>query len=151
LITSDQADCIWNSNTALYLQNHAGGDGQCAAARATVCNTGVTTEMQTPSLDLAGAASATLEFVAAYDDQNPEGGDVAQVLVGSKGGTDWVELLSWNEDHDPSGPGERVTLDLSPYVGSNTIVVSFRYETPAVAGYFEVDQVRVRANGAASE
>jgi len=56
------------------------------------------------------------------------------------GSYDWTNLLSWDEDHDPYGPGEEVNLDLSDVAGSAG-VVEFYYYAPSWDWWAEVDQV----------
>ncbi len=139
-------DCVWESNATTGRTNYAGGDGLCADADADWCGSGTTmwTGLWTPQLvDLSNAVSATLRYVASY---NYLGGDeYAAVNFSDDGGGSWTNLLTWNTDHHPYGPGEVVTIDLTPYVGSSDSYVEFEYYSPDWNWWFEVDQVVISA------
>jgi len=68
--------------------------------------------------------------------------DYFEVDVSSDGGTSWANVLSWAEDHDAYGPGEAVSIDLTPFLSAN-VVVRFHYVAPGWDWWAEVDQVRV--------
>ena len=143
-ITNDGGDCVWDSTANTGRSNYAGGDGDAADADADVCGSGTTmnTGLVTPVLDMSGAASATLTFVASF---NYLSNDTFEVNVTTDGAT-WTNLLRWQEDHDAYGPGETVTLDLTPYISATT-QVEFRYIAPGWDWYAEVDQVRIDIAG----
>jgi uncharacterized repeat protein (TIGR01451 family) len=144
-IVDNGGDCVWDSNTFYARPNYAGGDGQCADADSDACGyeTTMDTELRSPLIDLSGALPGTvLQFVGAYDDLGT--GDYAEILISPDGGTNWNQELYWNEPHSPSGPGEVVVIDMTPYLGFTEVIISFHY----VAGwdwYFEIDQVRVQS------
>jgi uncharacterized repeat protein (TIGR01451 family) len=147
-IVNNGGDCVWDSNTFWGRTNYAGGDGQCADADSDGCGSGTTmdTELQSPVIDLSGAPPGTvLQFVGAYNDLSAGGGDYAEVLVSPDGGMTWNQELYWDEDHDAYGPGEVVVIDMTPYVGSTNVVISFHYGGAAYDWWFEVDQVRVQS------
>ncbi|OGD78303.1 MAG: hypothetical protein A2Y64_07075 [Candidatus Coatesbacteria bacterium RBG_13_66_14] len=53
---------------------------------------------------------------------------------------DWSQILYWNVDHSPSGPGEAVNLDLSDGAGG-FLAVDFHYNDAGWDWWAEVDQV----------
>jgi hypothetical protein len=131
--------CVWNRNDAVARPNYAGDDGYCADADADKCPV-MDTELWSPPLDLSGAVSAKVQYVAAYQDIADEW-DSAQVLFQHDSGSAWTELLLWDENHDAEGPGELVDLPLP--VGGADSRLSFRYLAPGWDWYYEVDQVVV--------
>ncbi|HFD39157.1 MAG TPA: hypothetical protein ENJ31_04825, partial [Anaerolineae bacterium] len=139
-IVDNGGSCVWESTATTGRSNYAGGDGEAAVADSDWCGSGMDTELQTPHMDLSAVGGAVLEFVASYNDIG--GGDSFEVDVSSDGGASWTNLLSWNEDHDAYGPGELVSLDLSPYL-SNDVVVRFHYVASGWDWWAEVDQVRI--------
>ncbi len=143
-IVTNGGDCTWESTATTGRPNYAGGDGEAADADSDWCGSGTTmdTELWTPAIDLSGYDEAKLDFVAAYNDITAGGGDYFAVDVSSDGGATWTNLLSWNEDHDATGPGEAVSIDLTPYL-SDQVVVRFHYVAPGWDWWAEVDQVRV--------
>ena len=142
-IVNNGGDCVWDSTANTGRTNYAGGDGDAADADSDACGSGTTmdTELWSPVMDLAGYITATLTFSAAYNDVGS--GDYFEVDVSSDGGATWSNVLSWDEDHSAYGPGEAVSIDLSPYV-SDQVVVRFHY-AGSWDWYAEVDQVRVTA------
>jgi hypothetical protein len=144
IVDNEGGGCLWNRNDTLPRPNYAGGDGYCADADtdASRCYP-MDTELWSPPFDLTGAASARVQYLAAYNDITAGGGDFAQVLFSDDGGASWSELLFWDESHDPTGPGEPVDLALP--VGNAASQVSFHYYGPTWDWYYEVDQVVVSA------
>ena len=103
-------------------------------------------------MDLTGVASATLSYLANY--QNFGGVDFLDVDASTDGGGTWAPLRSWNEDHGDlrSVPGEAVTLDLSAFAGSGSVIVRWRYYDPvgpADSGdwYAQIDDVALSCAG----
>jgi uncharacterized repeat protein (TIGR01451 family) len=141
-IVNNGGDCVWEGTAVTGRSNYAGGDGQAAVADSDWCGFDGTmdTELRTPTMDLASHGGGTLDFIAAYNWWS--GDECFEVDVSSDGGASWANLLRWTEDHDAYGPGESVSLDLTPYA-SNSVVVRFHYDAPGWQFYAEVDQVRV--------
>ena len=141
-IVNNGGDCTWESTTTTGRTNYAGGDGEAADADSDWCGDGTSmdTELQTPPMDLSTVGGAVLEFMASYNDVG--GGDSFEVDISSDGGASWTNLLSWNEDHDAYGPGEVVSLDISPYLSSN-VVIRFHYVASGWDWWAVVDQVRI--------
>jgi len=141
-IIDNIGSCVWESTATTGRTNYAGGDGQAADADADWCYTGMDTELQTPAIDLSSVPTATLSFIGAYNDIGS--GDYFEVLVSDNGGGSWTQELYWTSDHDAYGPGEAVDIDLTPYVGSPNVIVSFHYYASGWDWYALVDQVVVR-------
>jgi subtilisin family serine protease len=146
-VVDNGGDCVWQRNDDWPRANYAGGDGFSAAADSDHCGNGTTmnTELQTPVIDLSAATQATLDFVASY---RHLGSSSFQVHVSDDGGSSWDTLLSWTTSVDPLGPGMPVSLDLTPYVGSDNVLVSFHYTAPGWDWWAQVDQIRLLADSA---
>ncbi|MBC7081665.1 MAG: choice-of-anchor J domain-containing protein [Thermoplasmatales archaeon] len=143
----------WKRNDEWGRTNYAGGDGYCALADKYKFGAGKTmdTELWSPPINLTGYKSAFLEFVTAYNDASDTvvgpGKDYADVDISTNGGLTWTNLLHWDESHSPYGPGELVTIDLTPYLGQ-TVIIRWHYYGPAMQWncyYWEIDNVKVTA------
>jgi hypothetical protein len=144
VIDNTGGGCEWSSTDWIGRPNYAGGDGAAAVADSDVFySDNVDTELRTPPLDLTGIPAAVLSFVSAYKDIDPAPGtDHADVDISVNGGITWIQLMSWNEPHDPEGPGELVRLSLDPYVGYSNVIIRFRY----VSGWdwwWQIDDVTI--------
>ena len=132
---------VWTTNDVAGRTNYAGGDGLCADADADAFgSSGVPydTSLISPSFEV--PADGTLEFDAAYNDLTAGGNDIAEVNILTATGS--TNLIYWDEDHDAYGPGEHVSVDLSPYAGQQA-QIEFRYYGGGWDWYFEVDNVGV--------
>jgi len=89
--------------------------------------------LMTNPFDLSTFESATLEFAAAYNDLGTA--DLFEVDIWD--GSDWVNELTWDEDH--WDPGDIVTLDLSAYDG--IVVARFRYSGSGWDWWVQVDDM----------
>lgn len=120
--------------------NQSGGSGQAACADSDQTNpagTPYNARLFTNSFELPASLSfATLYFKAAYQDY-AAAGDVFEVAVSS--GATWNILLSWDEDH--VNPAEVVSLNLSPWIGAENLVVRFRYSGVGWDWWVHVDDV----------
>ncbi len=152
-IQNNGGDCVWESTATTGRTNYAGGSGEAADADSDVCgsNTTMDTSLLTPVLNIPGATSVTLDFVAGYNDLTSGGGDFFEVRVAVDGGS-WTQVLYWDEDHDGYGPGEAVSLDLSSLIagGASTLQIEFHYVCDSWDWWAEVDQVSVTADQIAS-
>ncbi len=146
-VIDNGGNCVWQRNDEWPRPNYAGGDGFSAAADSDACGSGTTmnTELHTPVIDLSGTTTATLEFVASY---RHLGSSSFRVHVSDDGGSSWDTLLTWSASVDPTGPGALVSLDLSPYAGSNEVIVSFHYTAPGWHWWAQIDQVRLIVDAA---
>jgi len=137
--------CVWQKSSVTGRTNYTGGTGYCADGDSDWCGSGATwpmnTDLWTPPLNLVGATSATLTFRTAYNDYGTA--DYASVDVTTDGGINWTGLLYWTADHSPAGPGELVTLDLTPFCGMSSVIVAFNYYAPSWDMFWEVDDVKV--------
>lgn len=125
--------------------NYTGGSGDAASVSSDIFGTaGFDTELRSNPFDLSAATSASLSYVANY--QNFLNFDFLDVDISTDGGATWDNLLSWNEDHGAhrSTPGEAVNIDLTPYVGMSDLILRWRYYDPddfAWDWYAQVDNV----------
>jgi len=135
-IFDNGGDCVWDSNVIIGRTNYTGGSGNCAIADSDTCGelTTMDTELRSPVIDLSGVANALLEFKTDYDYY---ASDVATVDISTNGGSTWTNLLTWSEDH--WGP-LTVQIDLTPYVGSATVIIRFHY-VGAYDWWWEIDDV----------
>ena len=129
--------------------NYATGNGDCASASSDLQGGGAgqyDTELHTPPIDLTGQVSASLTYWANYG--NFALVDFLDLDISTDGGSNWTNLLSWNEDHHPNGlrnaPGEQVTVDLTAYVGQ-TVILRWHYYDPGTSTgqdwYAQIDEV----------
>ena len=116
-------DETWETNTYYGRSNYA-GSGISAAVDSDAAGSGsvhVAGELLTPSFDLGVAKTATLEFDASYNYLG--GAEFFDVDVSDDGGSNWNNEIHWTEDHSAYGPGEHVTIDLTPYCGKSDVIV----------------------------
>ena len=136
-------DPLWDRNDNWGRDNYAGGYGYCADADSDAYYGGGDSELWTPSFSLEGYASAELSFIASYNDYSGHD-DYADVDISTDGGATWTNLLHWeDEDHDAYGPGEPVTIDLTPYVGNDNVIIRWHYYAPGWDFWYEIDNVTI--------
>ncbi len=105
------------------------------------------TELWTPEIDVAGKSDLYVQYTANY--QNLAGLDFLDLDISTDGGTSWVTLLSWNEDHGGffAQPGELVTIPLDAAVaGASSMILRWRYYDPNTDDfdwYAQIDDVIV--------
>ena len=148
-IINHDGDCVWQRNDQIESgrPNYAGGDGFSATADSDNCGRGTVmdTELRTPPLDLSSATVAQLNFIAAY--RHLDQSDF-RVRVSTDGGQNWTNLLHWAAHVSPEGPGQAVTLDLTPYTGYNNVTISFHYRASAWNWWVQIDQLHIIADQA---
>ncbi len=137
--------CSWTSTELTGRSNTTGGSGYAATADSDLCGNGTTmdTELRTSVLDFSQAQTAELSFFASYRDNLPGGGDYFDVDISTDGGSGWITLLHWDENHSPAGPGEAVSLNLDSYLGSEGTILRFHYVSPDWTWYIQVDDVHL--------
>jgi hypothetical protein len=138
-VINNGGDCVWDLDSNIGSGNLTNGSGDCASADSDECGQGTTmdTELRSSPFDLSGYSYAQLTFEAAYNDYAPD--DSATVNISIDGGTSWINLIDWHEDHDP----ESVIVDLTPFVGNANCMLSFIYYSPGWNWYFQIDNVNV--------
>ncbi|MCP4289157.1 MAG: hypothetical protein GY792_32845, partial [Gammaproteobacteria bacterium] len=104
----------------------------------------VDTELRSNPFDLPAAGSLTLSYTVNY--QNYDGSDFLDLDISTDGGTNWINLLSWNENHGTfhSLPGEDVGVDLSTYAGMDGLILRWYHYDPNANDwnwYAQVDDV----------
>jgi hypothetical protein len=90
-------------------------------------------------------SSATLEFRGRDRRASVLDEDSFAVDISTDGGARWFNLLFWDEDHSPLGPGEQVVLDLTPFSGMTNLVLRFVYVALGWDWWAEVDDVDLKA------
>ncbi|MCD6101650.1 MAG: choice-of-anchor J domain-containing protein, partial [Candidatus Cloacimonetes bacterium] len=131
----------WMRNDDWGRDNITGGSGYCADADADASGSAsiwpMDTELITPVFNLNASKDDTtqLVFKTTY---NYLSGDYAEVDITTDGGTNWTNLLHWEEDHVE----EIVTVDLSDYEG-NSCQIRFHYYADSWDWYWEIDDVIV--------
>ncbi len=113
--------------------NYTGGSGAAVCASSDQFGAAeFDTEVRSGPFDLTGFASAALTYEANY--ANYVGLDFLNLEISTNGGSNWTNLLSWNEDHHPNGlrvpPGESVNVDLSAYLGMSGLLLRWHYYDP---------------------
>ncbi len=135
---------VRNDQTVDARPNYAGGSGYCADADADDIGSSGPWPMDcaliSPSMDLSTVSSAIFSYTAAF---NSLSGDYADVDISIDGGATWTNLQHWTTDHSPSGPGEDVQFDISPYCGNANVQIRFHYFADSWDWYYEVDNVKV--------
>lgn len=159
-IRNNGGNCIWESTETTGLPNYTGGNGNAADADSDWCGEGtiMDTELWTPYFNLPYASTsticlpygsppvyataATLEFKTSYRDSGTPI-DNFKVEISSDGGSFWQEILFWDEDHSPLGPGEFVSVDLTPFAGLTNLIIRFAYKAFDWLWWAEVDEVEI--------
>jgi hypothetical protein len=147
VVENGDAGGIWLRNDVWGTTNYM-GTGYCADADSDNFGSGgklMDTELWTPSMDLSTFTSATLQFMTAYNygGYSP-GGEYADTDISIDGGSSWTNLLHWEEDHSAYGPGELVTVDLTPYCGNSDVIVRFHYnDNTGWQWQWEIDDVEI--------
>lgn len=131
--------------------NYTGGSGDVACASSDEFGSAeFDTELWTPAFSLEGYTSAQVSYLANY--QNFASLDFLDLDISTDGGTNWTNLLSWNEDHGAfrATPGESVTVDLSAYAGLSNLILRWHYYDPNTDDwdwYAQIDDVTVSGFG----
>jgi len=148
VIDNGGSGVVWNNVAgSLEAGNYTGGAGDAASVSSDLAGSAeFDTELRSPAIDLSGATSVGLHYLANY--QNFNGLDSLDVDFSLDGGSLWAPLLSWSEDHGTFRdlPGECVNLDLSPYAGAPSLMLRFRYHDPNAPDwdwYAQIDELRV--------
>ena len=130
--------------------NFTGGDGDAASVSSDVFGPAdFDTELRSNSFSLANATEATLNYLVNY--QNFAAADFLDLDISTDGGSNWSNLVSWNEDHGTfrGTPGEAVAVDLIDYLGESNLILRWRYYDPTTSDwdwYAQVDNVSLSCN-----
>jgi hypothetical protein len=128
--------------------NFTGGLGDAACMTpGTTTGDPYDAELRTPVFSLVGYSNVTISYLANY--QNWAGIDRLNLDISADGGFTWAALRSWNSDHGVflSPPGERVTVDLAPFVGQPNLMLRWHYfwNSPNALGWYaQIDEARLK-------
>lgn len=129
--------------------NQSGGSGQAACADSDQTNPDSNpydTRLFTNSFSLPASLShATLYFKAAYRDILA-GGDQFEVAISN--GATWNVLFSWDENH--LNPPEVVSINLSPWIGADNLIIRFRYSGVGWDWWVHIDDVALNCESLAT-
>ncbi len=140
---------VWDTNMAYGDDNYTGGTGLAADVNSDRNKYApYDTELITPVLDPATLPTLTLIYKANF--QSFSGNEALDLDVSTDNGATWNNILHWTDDHGSlySTPGETVTVDLTPYVGTSPFQLRWRYYTSESAPwdwYAQIDDVTIAA------
>jgi subtilisin family serine protease len=136
---------VWNFAAAWGEGNYS-GTGEAATASSDAAGiVEFDTELISPSIAVTGYKNIAVQFNANY--QNFASLDFLDVDIQVGGSSTWTNVMRWNEDHGShrGTPGEFVTLELDPYLGSaTTFKLRWHYYDPNTSDfdwYAQIDDV----------
>jgi hypothetical protein len=122
--------------------NLTGGTGLFATADSDACGSGsaMNAQMWTPAMDLTGLTDPQVSYYTDYNDLGT-GGEVGYLDFSTDGGTNWSNLITWDEDH--RGP----LLVEQSFAGDNqaNTVLRWNYSNATWDWWWQVDEVVVTA------
>jgi cysteine-rich repeat protein len=126
--------------------NFTGGSGDAASVSSDATPGEYNSELHSNSFSLVGWTGASLEYLVDY--QNLSNRDFLNLDLSIDGGSNWINMLSWNEDHPVgglnNGTGESVSLDLTYYAGESDVKLRWHYFNPNSSDwdwYAQIDDV----------
>lgn len=127
--------------------NFTGGSGDAATVNSDAnIFTEFDAELHSNSFSLEGWTGASLEYLVDY--QNLANLDFLNLDISIDGGTTWINVLSWNEDHPVGGlfttDGEAVSVDLTHFAGETDVKLRWHYFDPNSGDwdwYAQIDDV----------
>ncbi|MDU0355423.1 M4 family metallopeptidase [Paraglaciecola aquimarina] len=109
--------------------NFTGGEGNAASVSSDAKPGDFNTELHSNSFSLADWNGVTLNYLVDY--QNYANLDFLNLDISIDGGSNWTNILSWNEDHPVGGLlndiGESVSVDLSHFAGNADVKLRWHY------------------------
>lgn len=146
--TSSGSGAFWSYDLAgcQMSGNYTGGSGEALCANSDSFPGPYDASVISPVLDLSGAGNVVLTYRINY--QNYSGQDTLDLDISTDGGSTWLTLLHWQEDHGAfqATPGELVTVNLTPYASPQT---RFRWRyydlSDAWDWYVQIDDVLVQS------
>jgi hypothetical protein len=134
----------WTNNEAQGLGNFTGGTGSAAMSHSDAVFGAFDHAIVTPEIVLP-EDRLVLSFVHNY--QNFAHIDIADVDITTDGGSSWINLHRFNEDHGGfyEKPGKTVLLNLTAYAGES-VRIRFRHTDlteDALDWYWQVDNIAV--------
>ena len=149
VVDNEGTGVVWTDIASSGLSgNFTSGEGDAASVNSDAfIFTEYDTEMISNTFSLQNQASASLDYLANYRNI---GTDMLDVDITTDGGSNWSNLLSWNENHGgvSAPPGEAVSIDLGAYLGETEVQVRWHYYNPNSGDwdwYAQVDNVALTA------
>ena len=157
VVDNEGGGVVWTDvKSSLEEGNYTGGKNDAASVSSDYFNdvngqTEFDTELRTPAFSVAGHESASLQYRTNYQRVSgpPMDRDYLDVDIRAESGSDWTNLLHWQEDHGTfrSTPGVAVDVNLSAYTTAGTLTARWHYYDPHKGDddwYAQVDEVLLR-------
>ncbi len=149
-VDNEGSGVVWDF-AASYGDGNYSGSGEAATVNSDAFGPAeFDTELITPAINIAGKSDLALKYNVNY--QNLAFLDFLDVDISIDGGTNWITLLSWNEDHGAffAAPGEAVSIPLDSIVdGASEMMIRWHYYDPNSGDwdwYAQIDDVEVVEN-----
>jgi hypothetical protein len=152
--TNDLNGSGWTwTSTANGRSNVTGGTGEAALIDSDAAGSGVTvdTELLSPVIAVAELSDNVLSYLANFQSFS-NSADKFDLDIRVDGGV-WQNVLAWTGDHGAfTGPGEAVSVDLTPYLtGATTVQLRFHYYDATWEWFAQVDDVQLGYAGCVAE
>ncbi len=138
---------VWDFSSNWLDGNYTGGTGDASDANSDAAGFAeFDTVLTSPTITVASLPGKYLTYLANY--QNYGGRDYLELDI-KVDSADWVNVLSWNEDHGTlyNTPGQNVSVDLSSYLSGHTnFKLRWHYFDPNSGDwdwYAQIDDVRI--------
>lgn len=155
--TNNSGWSVTGQDSCAATGNWSNGSGLAACSNTDFAGSSVIldTEMITECYDYTGASNSSLEFTVNYRDLGA-GNDLFEVDYSTDGGTNWTNILSWDEDHggENGPPGQDVSLDTSALDGQSGAQFRYHYYDDTGTGwdwYVVVDDHTLVSDGTISD
>jgi hypothetical protein len=156
--TNNSGWTITGSDSCALTANWTNGSGPAACSNTDFpgSSTISDTELITECYDYTGASNSSLAFTANYRDLSATAGDLFEVDYSTDGGSNWTNILSWNENHGTNNgtPGVDVSLDTSALDGQSGAQFRYHYYDDSGTGwnwYVVVDDHTLLSDGTISD
>ena len=147
VLTNGDSAAYWRFDDPKSRGNLTGGSGVFAIADSDYAGSvSMDTELRSPSMNLAGLQTVTLEFKSDFHWYNRGGYEMAQVDLSSDGTNGPWQTVWDREGADYRGPTNETVDVTSLAAGCTNAMTRFHYYGANYDWWWEVDQVRVYGN-----
>ena len=140
---SSSGGTVANADWKLYLDGGGFNSNDATNFIASNSNgqrgTNTATELWSPSFNLTGLSTASLEFYQYYKYNSSE---TAKVEISTDGGTVWTNLATYTSTQGAPTIFQKTTIDLTIYVGNPNVKLRFKYNATNDF-YWLIDNVKV--------